>query len=135
MFNFGSSPSRPLQLSAETFACTMTLTIASIYCWVIFLQMAFLTIEQGIPSAIIITYSLGGWAQRNLQVVVVVEKVMINTLESIRIKCLCFHSSGPWENAVRTNVIGLQKRHGHGLSTVTFGYICRVYSRETKGCC
>ena len=70
----------------KPFACTMTLTIASIYCWVIFLQMAFLTIDQGTPSAIIITYSLGGWAQRNLQVVVVVEQVMINTLESIRIK-------------------------------------------------
>ena len=33
----------------------MTLAIASIYCWVIFLQMVFLTIDQGIPSAIIIT--------------------------------------------------------------------------------
>ena len=47
--------SSPLKL----FACTMTLTIASMYCWVIFLQMAFLTIDQGIPSAIIITSSLG----------------------------------------------------------------------------
>ena len=34
----------------------MTQAIASIYCWVIFLPMVFLTIGEGIPSAIIITY-------------------------------------------------------------------------------
>ena len=43
-----------------------------------------------------------------------------------------FRQNGPWENVDRANVIELQKRHGHGLSTITFGYLSRIFQTNTR---
>ena len=43
-----------------------------------------------------------------------------------------FRQTGPWENVDRANVIELQKRHGHWLSTITFGYLSRIIPDKHK---
>ena len=107
----------------------MTLAITSIYCWVIFLQMVFLTIDQGIPSANIITdISHIGWGAgiNGNSTLWLWSKNPVELYDCDFIHKV--HGRMPFG----TNVIELQKRHGHGLSTITFGYLSGILQTNKR---